>query len=275
MGIWGKMFGGIAGFAVGGPIGALMGLGLGHAADNGRLLEGPAGGWGERWRSQGTPDPHGAAFLGAAKMAALLGKTDQLFAIGLVVLSAKLSKSDGPVNRTEIACFKQLFQFPPDNVREIGMLFDQARLRVDDFEMYARELGRAFRHDPSPLENLITALFTIARSDVRPDRGLDPAEIRFLRRTHQLFGLPPGSWDRFYEGRPPPATHAAEAYRILGLPPSASDAEVKSRWRALIRQHHPDIARQKPLSDAGRREADDRMAQINGAWDRIKRDRKL
>ncbi|MEE8657554.1 hypothetical protein DOFOFD_00775 [Acetobacteraceae bacterium EV16P] len=43
MGIWGKMFGGIAGFAVGGPIGALMGLGLGHAADNGRLLEGPAG----------------------------------------------------------------------------------------------------------------------------------------------------------------------------------------------------------------------------------------
>lgn len=275
MSVWGKMFGGIAGFAMGGPIGALMGLGLGHAADNGRLLEGPIGGWGEKWRSKGAPDPSGAAFLGAAKIASLLGKSDQLYAIGLVVLSAKLCKSDGPVNRTEIACFKKLFQFPPDNAREVGMLFDQARTRFDDFEMYARELGRAFRHDPSPLENLLTALFTIARSDVLPNHDLDPAEIRFLRKTHQLFGLPFSTWDRFYEGRPPPSTNAAEAYRILGLSPNASDAEVKSRWRSLIRQHHPDIAREKPLSDAANRQADDMMAQINAAWDRIKRDRKL
>ena len=39
MAVWGKMFGGIAGFAVGGPFGALMGAALGHAADRHRLTQ--------------------------------------------------------------------------------------------------------------------------------------------------------------------------------------------------------------------------------------------
>lgn len=275
MGVWGKMFGGIAGFAVAGPVGALMGLGLGHAADRGQLLNGPTGGWGERWRGRGAPDPNGAAFLGAAKISALLGKKDQLYAIGLVALSAKLCKCDGPVNRTEITCFKRLFQFPADNTREVGLLFDQAKLRFDDFEMYAAELGRAFRDDPTPLENLLTALFTIARSDLNEGEDLTRAEAAFLRKTHQLFGLAPASWERFYDGRPPPSTPVGDAYRILGLKVSASAEEVKIRWRQLIREHHPDIARDKPLTDAARKKADNRMAEINAAWDRIKRDRKL
>lgn len=33
MGVWGKVFGGFAGFAVGGPLGALFGAAAGHAVD--------------------------------------------------------------------------------------------------------------------------------------------------------------------------------------------------------------------------------------------------
>ena len=33
--VWGKIIGGVAGFAMGGPIGAIAGVVLGHAADSG------------------------------------------------------------------------------------------------------------------------------------------------------------------------------------------------------------------------------------------------
>ncbi|WP_215747265.1 TerB family tellurite resistance protein [Gluconobacter sp. P1C6_b] len=276
MAIWGKMFGGVAGFAVGGPFGALMGAALGHAADNGSLLKPSTGGWSERFPANGRPDPNSAAFFGAAKIAAALGKRDQLYAIGLVALCAKLAKIDGPVNRHEINAFKTCFQFPPDNVKEVGMLFDRARDRTDDFEMYAREMGKAYADNTAPLENLMTALFRIARADAGPSRELHPKEIDFLQRVHRAFGLPPGAWDRAESGNSRAAGgNEPDAYRILGITRNATDTEIRVRWRTLIREHHPDVLAQKPMSEAERRRAQDRVARINAAWDRIKRDRQL
>ncbi|GBQ82476.1 TerB family tellurite resistance protein [Gluconobacter albidus] len=276
MAIWGKMFGGVAGFAVGGPFGALMGAALGHAADSGSLLKPSTGGWSERFPANGRPDPNSAAFFGAAKIAAALGKRDQLYAIGLVALCAKLAKIDGPVNRHEINAFKTCFQFPSDNVKEVGMLFDRARDRTDDFEMYAREMGAAYADNTAPLENLMTALFRIARADAGPDRKLHPREIDFLQRVHRAFGLPAGAWERAENGNSRAAgSNEPDAYRILGITRTATDTEVRVRWRTLIREHHPDVLAQKPMSEAERRRAQDKVARINAAWDRIKRDRQL
>ncbi|AQS87478.1 molecular chaperone DnaJ [Neoasaia chiangmaiensis NBRC 101099] len=275
MGVWGKMFGGVAGFAVGGPFGALMGAALGHAADRGSLLDAPAGGWNDHWHARGRPDPNGAAFMAAAKVSSFMGKNDQLYAIGLVALCAKVAKIDGPVNRREIDAFKQCFRFPPDNAREVGLLFDRARDRTDDFEMYGRELGRAFANDRAPLEDLLVALFTIARADVPPGGALDPREMDFLKRTHRAFGLPPGTWDRAETGRARPDTNENDAYLELGIARDSADEEVRLRWRALVREHHPDVLGRKNLDPKDLAKAQDRAARINAAWDRIKRDRRL
>ncbi|GBQ98530.1 TerB family tellurite resistance protein [Gluconobacter cerinus] len=276
MAIWGKMFGGVAGFAVGGPFGALMGAALGHAADSGSLLNPSTGGWSERFPARGRPDPNSAAFFGAAKIAAAMGKKDQLYAIGLVALCAKLAKVDGPVNRSEINAFKTCFQFPPDNTREVGMLFDRARERTDDFEMYAREMGSAYGDDKAPLENLMVALFRIARADAGASRELHPKEIDFLQRVHRAFGLSSGAWTRAESGDSRAAsTGEPDAYRVLGITRTASDKEVRVRWRTLIREYHPDVIAQKPMTDLERKRAQERVARINAAWDRIKRDRQL
>ncbi len=82
MSYWGKLLGGVAGFAVGGPFGAMVGAALGHAADSGSAM------------SFGSANP-----FGSARVAALLGRREQVFALSVVVLSAKLAKVDGPVNR--------------------------------------------------------------------------------------------------------------------------------------------------------------------------------
>ena len=112
--LWGKIIGGVAGFAMGGPMGAVVGAALGHAADSGAVSD---------LRAQFAPQ------LGwnPARLAAMFNRRDQLFAICAVVLSAKLAKCDGQVKREEIDAFKRQFRIPPEAVRDIGRLFDQAR----------------------------------------------------------------------------------------------------------------------------------------------------
>ena len=91
--VWGKVFGAMAGFAMGGPLGAMVGAALGHAAENGKVGQ----------------FQFGVSGFGAPRIAAPPAR-DQVFALGVVVLAAKLAKCDGPVNRAEIAAFKQFFR---------------------------------------------------------------------------------------------------------------------------------------------------------------------
>ena len=278
MAIWGKLFGGVTGFAMGGPIGAMLGTALGHAADRGALLDPPAGSWGS-WggtgflgsdpRNRATPDPNGAALRLAVKMAAVTGKRDQLFAIVVVVLSAKLAKCDGPVNRQEIDSFKRSFRIPSESTREIGRLFDQARTRTDDFEPFAEELGRTYSDQTHVLEEVLAALFSIARSD----GPLVRQELDFLGATHHAFGLGHAAWDRAESGAARPSTSDPDAYAVLGLRRNASDNEVRATWRKLMREIHPDSLAARGAQAAEIAGASERVARVNAAWDRIKRDR--
>ncbi len=117
MRVWGKILGGTAGMLMGGPVGAMFGAALGHAADTGQMnnLRMPSFGGGPSW------------LVSPARIAALLGRKDQVFAICVVVLAAKLAKCDGPVRRPEIDAFKTQFRIPPEAAHDIARLFDQAR----------------------------------------------------------------------------------------------------------------------------------------------------
>ena len=58
------------------------------------------------------------------------------------------------------------------------------------------------------------------------------------------------------------------AYAELGVPASASDAEIEQAYRRLISQNHPDrFARDTP---ARQRDAHERTRRINTAYDRIR-----
>ncbi|QDH14851.1 molecular chaperone DjlA [Oecophyllibacter saccharovorans] len=277
MAVWGKIFGGVAGLATGGPVGGLLGLTLGHMADKKKLLTPISGTWGERFTAHGTPDPNNAAFFTAAKLASLLGKRDQLFGLGVIALCAKMAKIDGPVTRREVDAFKGCFHFPPEHQREVGLMFDRARERTDDYAMYADEMGKAYRGvSTEPLESLLGALFRIARADLPPHAPLNPQEMAFLRRVHQGFGLSQAAWERAESGqaRAASAPDAPDAYRVLGIARSASDTDVRLRWRALVREHHPDVlAARQGLTPTQHQAALERIARINAAWDQIKRDR--
>jgi len=250
---WGKIIGGITGFATGGPVGGLLGALAGHAADSGR---------------RGLPN--------AADLASMLGSKEQLFAISVVVLSAKLAKCDGPVTRAEIDAFKRAFRIPPQNMKDIAALFDEARETAEDFEPFADNLGQAFAAHRPMLEDVLGALFMIARADGPLTRG----EVRFLQRVQTGFGLEAREWERARDGeaRPgatPGQAPGIDAYAVLGLPPDATDEQVRAAWRKLMRENHPDALASRGVSKEFIDRATGKVAEINNAWDRIKRERKL
>jgi DnaJ like chaperone protein len=260
MGYWGKIIGGMAGFAMGGPFGAVVGAAIGHAADNSGI---------QNVRLPFTSD----AGWNPARIAALLGRKEQLFATGVVVLSAKLAKCDGPVKRQEIDAFKRQFRIPPDSVRDIGRLFDHARASADGYEPFADQLGEVFSDNRGMLEDVLAALFAIARAD----GPTNARELDFLSRTHRAFGLDQAAWDRARGGtsRRAPTPDEPDAYTVLGVSRSANAEVIRATWKRLMRENHPDslAARGVPAEFIAR--ANEKVARINAAWDRIKRERGL
>lgn len=253
--IWGKIIGGAAGFAVGGPLGAVVGAALGHAADTGAMKGA------QRLLPQGPAD-----------VAAAFGNKETLFAISVIVLSAKLAKCDGPVKRAEIDAFKRMFRIPPENLREVGQLFDEARASHEGFEPFADRLGEAFADNKGMLEDVLAALFEIARADA----PLNRAEVAFLGAVHLRLHLDTRSWERARGGASARAEREqGDPYALLGLTSQASDEQVRAAWKKLMRENHPDTLAARGVPAEFIQRATAKVAEINAAWDRIKRERKL
>jgi DnaJ like chaperone protein len=240
MSIWGKVIGGVAGFAVGGPLGAILGAAAGHAIDRAKIqsLDGVG----------------------------LDADTRQVaFTTAVIVLCAKMAKADGQVTPDEIAAFKKMFQIPPDEMKKVGELFNEAKRESKGFEPYAEQVGRLFAREPAVLEELIAALFTIAKAD-----GIvDPSELTFVAQVAERFGFGAHQFERLKTIHLGSSGGEANPYEILGLTKDADVKTIKSTYRKLIRENHPDTLMAQGVPQEFIDLATEKMATINAAYDQI------
>ena len=234
MNIWGKIIGGAAGFALGGPIGGVVGTIAGHAVDI------------------YAEDSH------VSREAA--------FTIALIALSAKMAKADGIVTRDEILAFREKVDIAPEDMEKVGNLWDLARETPDGYAAYATQVARLFEPASAVLEQLMAMLFHIARADGE----ITSEEQAYLEHVADILGFDAKGFTRL--------THihgdsGISPYRILGLDPDCDDAELRQCWLALNRDHHPDRLMAEGLPDEFIRAATERLAAINQAYDRLKKER--
>ena len=62
---------------------------------------------------------------------------------------------------------------------------------------------------------------------------------------------------------------------MLGVPRSATVEEIRATWKRLMRENHPDSLASRGVPAEFIARANDKVARINAAWDRIKRERGL
>ena len=252
MSIWGKLLGGTAGFAVGGPLGALAGGLAGHAVDHMRVNT-------QRLVDTDDATTHDADTDNTRKIA---------FTIAVIVLSAKLAKADGRVSRDEISAFREVFHVPEEERENVGKVFNQARRDARGYEPYAKQMARLFRDSPEVLEELLHCLFHIARAD----GTIHHAELTFLQDLARIFGLDGDAWERVCAANMPDE-QAGNPYAVLGVDPGMSNDDIKAAYRKLVRENHPDrlIARGVPQEMVDR--ASTKLAAINEAYEQIREQR--
>jgi len=243
MSIWGKIAGAAAGLAIGGPMGALLGAVAGHLIVDDDVFDLRAE------QSEGDP------------------MSQVAFTIGVIALSAKMAKADGTVTHDEVEAFNAVFHVPESEAGNARRVFDLARQGVAGYDGYARQLAGLFGKADPVLEDVLDGLFFIAMAD----NEVHPAEIAFLESVAGIFGFEESDFGRIKERHLGP--DQADPYVILGVSRDVSDEELKSAYRRLVLENHPDrmIARGVPEEFVDL--ANERLSAINVAYDKIAKER--
>ena len=197
------------------------------------------------------------------------------FTVAFVALAAKMAKADGCVSDVEAETFARLYEVSPDEAANVKQLFDLASADSAGFESYARRIARLLAEEPRLLRDVFDGLFHIAAAD----GILHPAEDAFLRRVAEIFAIADAEF-RSIRSAFVCDTSAMDGvnvspYGILGLSPSATNAELKARYRQLARDHHPDSLAARGVPVEFHAASGHKLAVINAAYDAILKRRGL
>ena len=107
------------------------------------------------------------------------------FTIAVIALGAKMAKADGTVSRVEIEAFHQVFSAPEEERANVEFFFNLARRSTVGADTYARQVKKLLGHHKSVLEDLLGALFHIAKAD----GVVTPAEDAYLRSISEIFEI--------------------------------------------------------------------------------------
>ena len=237
MAIWGSLIGGMIGFSLGGPFGMLLGSLIG-----GKMSRSRSGGG---FRSFAQPQ--------------------QIFALSLIVLSAKLSKVDGQVSREELIAVKDKLKIPDSELDQVGKIFNKAKEESTGYEPYARQIAEVYKGNLNIMEEVINTLFYIAESD----GNVSDKELEMIEDIARIFGLNDIQINGIKESRK--SSDKLNPYIVLESKPEDSLDTIRKRYLKLSKEHHPDLLMSKGVPQEVLDESKAKMRAVNSAWSQIQK----
>ncbi len=238
MSIWGSLIGGMIGFSFGGPFGMLLGSLIGGKISRARS------------RSSG---------FGS------FAQPQQIFALSLIVLSAKLSKADGQVSKEELIAVRDKLKIPDNEIEQVGKIFNKAKEESTGYEPYAQQVSQIYKSNPSVLEEVINILFYIAEAD----GNISQSEMNMIKHIAEIFGLNNTQFNSIKESRK--SSDKLNPYIVLGCNPDDSLQNIRKKYLKLSKEHHPDLLISKGVPEEVIEESKKKMRSINSAWDQIQK----
>ena len=262
---WGKIIGGSLGFMIGGPLGALLGAAIGHNFDRGM--------------KQVADD-----FSPGAQ-----ARVQTAFFTATFSIMGHLAKADGRVSRDEIQVAEQIMaqMFLNEEQRQVARkLFSEGKQPGFDLDAVLAQ----FRSECQRRHNLLRMFIEIQLHAAYADGVVHAKERELLSYLCQQLGFSAQEFahleamvqaqhhmggEQAYGGA---ASNRAglsldDAYAVLNVKASVSDAEVKKAYRRLMSQHHPDKLVSKGLPEEMMELAKEKTQEIRAAYDMIKKSR--
>ncbi|MBZ2167489.1 MULTISPECIES: co-chaperone DjlA [Marinobacter] len=222
----------------------------------------------------------------------LLGKIQNIqsgFVESVFAVMGALCKADGQVTRDEIQVAEAMFvRFRLNEATKAKAKAAFGRGKSPDFDLDA-ELAH-FLKISGRQPALLQMFLQVQVSAVAADGVIHPAEHAMLVRIARGLGLPESQVDQLeamlrgsFGGRAGAGGGSAQrsssqqledAYKVLGVSPSASDDEIKKAYRKLMSENHPDKLAGRGLPETMREMAEERTREISHAYDIIKDARK-
>ncbi|MCF8464008.1 MAG: DnaJ domain-containing protein [Flavobacteriales bacterium] len=242
-----KWLGGTAGWAFGGPIGALIGFALGSLYDN---ASGDVMTWGDPQVGTGRTQPR---------------TTAGDFEASLLILTAAVMKADNSIKKSELAFVKRFLvaQFGEEKAQQQLLLLRKILKTNIEIQKVSVQI-RTFMDAASRLQ-LLQYLFQLANAD----QEIHGSELDMLTRIASYMGI---SKADFMSIKAMFLVQNDESvYQILEIPKSASDEEVKKAYRKMAVKYHPDKV--SHLGPEHQDAAKEKFQKLTEAYERIKKER--
>ena len=237
MSIWGSLLGGVIGFSFGGPFGALLGSFLGGKISG----------------------------LNSSKTIGNQQSSQEIFALSLIILSAKLSKADGHVSKEELIAVKDKLQIPDSEIDQVAKIFNKAKDESTGYEPYAKQIAEIFRDNINVLEEVINILFYIAEAD----GNVSNDEETMIANIAYIFGLSQKQYQSIKESRK--TSDKLNPYIVLESQPTDDLKTIRKNYIRLSKEHHPDLLISKGVPVEVINESKNKMRSINAAWDQVQK----
>ncbi len=244
MAAFGKWLGAGLGFALAGPLGALLGLFIGSVLDtktvnpNQNRRENPIN------RSGGRGD----------------------FMFSLIVLATSIMKADGHIMRSELDYVKEFLKqnFGLEATHEaMGMIKE-----LSNREIPLNEVCSQIRYNmdiPSKTQ-LLYFLFGVAKAD----NNVCEKEIEALENISNMLGIGSSTFNSIKSMH---YKDTESAYQILEISSTATNEEIKKAYRKMAMVNHPDKV--SHLGEDVRQSAEEKFTKINAAYEQIKKQRNI
>ena len=236
---FGKWIGLGLGWALGGPVGGILGLAVGSIFDSGTRVT-------EKGQISGTKTVRGD------------------YAASLLVLVAAVMKADGRVMKSELDYTKRYFtsRFGEATASEaIVMLRDILKQEIplrDVAQQMAQRLDYSYRLE------MLHFLFGIASAD----GSVSDAELSVIKKIVDYLRI---SSSDFTSIQAMFISQTDGAYKILEIESTVSDEEVKKAYRRMAMKYHPDKV--SHLGEDFKKVANEKFRKVQEAYEQVKKER--
>jgi DnaJ like chaperone protein len=240
-----KWLGAIAGWSMGGPIGAILGIALGSLADNfgkSDIKEGFDPREQNRYKRTQPGD----------------------FEVSLLILSSIVIKADGHQDSRELNFVRQQFvtMYGQERASHAFSLFNEIKKQQISTRQVCLQIKQHMTH--AARLQLLHFLFNLAQAD-----GIVVTkEVHSIHTIANYLGISNIDFERikamFYND-------SSHAYEVLGVSKSAAVAEIKKAYRNLVKKYHPDKVIH--LGEEHQRGAEEKFKQIQKAYELIQKER--
>ncbi|HEX5623189.1 MAG TPA: TerB family tellurite resistance protein [Sulfuricurvum sp.] len=199
-----------------------------------------------------------------------------------VALTAKVAKADGRVDELEAELVGNMFNdisslFPqPETAKKLlKEIFDIEKQVPHNIDKVALALYSIIQNDPHKRIQMMQFLVNLAYIDGTLSHSEEAMLTKIAAFLHFSANDLSAMLEQFgsFHHKSVKESSIDQAYTLLEITKEASNDELKKAYRALVKQHHPDIIKAQGASEEYIQASTAKVQEINAAYEMIKKSR--